>query len=268
MAFFDAFGYLYIPGYLYERIDRITSEFEAVWESHGTAHDVSSRSVIVPFVDQSEYFSTLLEYPHIHDIVASLCGKDFNYRGSDGNLYIGETRWHSDAYADWDILHVKFAFYLDPLTRDTRALRVIPGSHRVGEAYADGLEQHIRKSAEAWGISGRQVPALALEATPADLVVFDFRLKYGAFGGSQRRRMCTINVSRRYPEERLAELRRLLADEARYFFEHGTPIRRAYGEAMIRTAGPERMLTLEQQMANDGHIAKLTRQLEKEHSNV
>ncbi len=97
---------------------------------------------------------------------------------------------------------------VDPLTRDTGALRVIPGSHRVGEAYSDGLEQHIRESAEAWGISGRQVPALALETTPADLVVFDFRLKHGAFGGSQRRRMCTINVSRRYPEERLAELPR------------------------------------------------------------
>ncbi len=37
---------------------------------------------------------------------------------------------------------------------------------------------------------------------------------------------------------------------------------------MIRTAGPERMLHLEQLIANDGHIAKLTRQLEKEHSNV
>ena len=204
LAFFDAFGFLYLPGYLHERIDRITSEFEAVWESHGTAHDGSSRSVIVPFVDQSEYLSTLLDDPHIHDIAASLCGEDFNYRGSDGNLYVGETQWHSDAYADWDILHVKFAFYLDPLTRETGALRVIPGSHRAGEAYADGLEQRIRESAEAWGISGRQVPALALETSPGDLVVFDFRLKHGAFGGSQRRRMCTINVSRRCSRTRRA----------------------------------------------------------------
>ena len=217
-AFFDTFGFLYLPGFLDDCIDRITSEFEAIWEAHGTAHDGSSRSVIVPFVDQSEYLSALLDDPRIHDIAASLCGKDFNYRTSDGNLYVGETQWHSDAYADWDILHVKLAFYLDPLTRDTGALRLIPGGHRVGEAYADGLEQHIGASKQVWGISGRQVPALALETTPGDLVVFDFRLKHAAFGGSERRRMFTINVSRRYPDERLAELRTLPRGRGALFF--------------------------------------------------
>ena len=35
---------------------------------------------------------------------------------------------------------------------------------------------------------------------------------------------------------------------------------RAYGEAMIRTASPERMRHLEQPLSNDGHLAELSRQ--------
>ncbi len=34
---------------------------------------------------------------------------------------------------------------------------------------------------------------------------------------------------------------------------------RAYGETMIGTAGPARMVHLEQVMANDGHLAELSR---------
>ena len=59
-------------------------------------------------------------------------------------------------------MSIKIAFYLDPLTRDTGALRVIPGSHRVGEGFADGIEQDIRDSGKIWGLSGREVPAVAL----------------------------------------------------------------------------------------------------------
>ena len=36
-------------------------------------------------------------------------------------------------------MHIKIAFYLDPLTADSGSLRVIPGSHRIGDAYATAL---------------------------------------------------------------------------------------------------------------------------------
>ena len=36
-------------------------------------------------------FSTLLDDPRIHDIAASILGDDFNYMGSDGNFYVGDT---------------------------------------------------------------------------------------------------------------------------------------------------------------------------------
>lgn len=256
LAFFDTFGLLFFPGLLADCVDRIIEEFEAIWTAHGgghhgKTHDGKQRSCIFPFPDQSEYLSSLLDDPRIHDIAASICGDDFNYTSGDGNYYAGDTGWHSDGYDGNRILSIKIAFYLDPITRDAGALRVIPGSHRVGDTYADSVECDIRKSGETWGLPGTQVPALVLETVPGDIVVFNHNLKHAAFGGSPRRRMFTMNFCRRYPEDRLAELRTKLGHEARFWVD------RIHGEAMIRTAGPERGVHLQQIRENDTHLGEL-----------
>jgi hypothetical protein len=258
LQFFDTFGYLGFPGILSDRIDEITEDFEALWARNGGGHagkphDGSARSCIAQFIDLDERLSTLLDDPRILGIAKSLLGDDFNYGGSDGNYYVGDTGWHSDGWRH-DIRHIKIAFYLDPLRRDTGCLRVIPGSHRIGEPYADHLHATIGKSRELYGIPGDAVPAVALETNPGDLVCFHHNAKHAAFGGGQRRRMFTMNLSQRYPKERERELRDNLSGGARFWVE------RAYGEAMIRTAGPERMRHLEQHLANDGHLAELSRQ--------
>ena len=41
---------------------------------------------------------------------------------------------------------------------------------------------------------------------------------------------------------------------------------RAYGETMLATAGPERMVHLEQRLANDGHLVELVREVKKKMS--
>ena len=262
LAFFDTFGYLSFPGLLADCVERIISEFEAVWAAqggghHGASHDGEQRSCIVPFPDQSKYLSALLDDPRIHDIAAAICGDDFNYTSGDGNFYAGDTNWHSDGWGADRVPSIKIAYYLDPLTRDSGALRVIPGSHRCGETFADAVHREIRESGTAWGLAGRDVPATALETVPGDIVAFNHNLKHAAFGGTARRRMFTMNFSRRYPEDRLDELRHDLGQEARFWID------RIHGDAMIRTAGPERMVHLEQVMANDTHLADLTRELKK-----
>ena len=260
MDHFRTFGFLAFPGLLDDCIDRIIEEFEAIWAAHGGGHhgrehDGTARSAILPFPDRSEYLSSLLDDPRIHDIASSICGEDFNYTSGDGNLYVGDTRWHSDGYGIRPVLSIKMAFYLDPTTRETGALRVIPGSHRVGEPFADALERHLRNG--GFGIDPSTVPAVALETTPGDLVVFDHSIKHSSFGGSGRRRMYTMNFSERYPEDKLPELREGLGKEARFWID------RIHGEAMIRTAGPERMVHLQQIRENDTHLADLTRELKK-----
>jgi len=256
--FFETFGYLGFPGLVADRIEAITREFEAVWEGrggghYGRPHDGKARSCIVPFIDQREYLCTLLDDPRILGIASSLLGDDFNYMGSDGNYYVGDTPWHSDGWHP-ETRHIKIAFYLDPVTRDTGCLRVIPGSHRVGEGYADSLQEQVRRSEERWGVPGADLPAVALETRPGDVLCFNHNTKHAAFGGGDRRRMFTINLCQRFPETRLEDLRNYISGHARFWIE------RNYGEAMMRTAGPERQRHLEQVMANDGHLAELSRQ--------
>ena len=154
--------------------------------------------------------------------------------------------------------HVKIAFYLDDLTRDTGCLRVIPGSHRRGDQYAEALEAQARQSQAQWGLAGDQVPAVALEIVRGDVVVFQHNLKHAAFGGGGRRRMFTINCMVRVPDDQLDLVKQDLAGLARFWAE------RAYGETMIATARKRRMVHLEQRMAHDGHLKKLAAQARSE----
>ena len=163
LNFFDTFGYLGLPGLMADCIDEIIDAFEQVWAERGGGHDGNPhddqrRSCIVPFIDQHERLCALLDDPRIEGLLASLLGDNFNYSSSDGNYYAGDTQWHSDGYQK-EVRHVKIAFYLDHLTRDTGCLRVIPGSHRLRDQYADALEANARQSQEQWGISGDQVPS-------------------------------------------------------------------------------------------------------------
>jgi hypothetical protein len=258
-AFFQTFGFLAFPGLFADDIAAVTQAFEDVWERHGgghagKAHDGTARSALVPFIDQDERLCALLDDPRIVEIASGLLGDDFNYSGSDGNFYVGDTRWHSDGWRLNGVRHIKMAFYLDPVGANSGCLRVIPGSCHTEDRFAQLLQGEIRQSQELWGIDGRAVPAVALETQPGDLILFDHNTKHASFGGNARRRMFTINLSERYPVELLPELRDNIGGAARFWID------RVYGETMVRTAGPERMRHLEQVMANDGHLAELSRQ--------
>ena len=149
---------------------------------------------------------------------------------------------------------IKIAFYLDPLTDQTGCLRVIPSSHWPVDSYASALSKQISKSQELWGIEGTEIPAIAFETQPGDVVGFNHNIRHSAFGGDTRRWMFTMNCCQRYPEDRLDQLCNSISDSARFWVERG------YGEAMIRTADEKRMRHLEQKLANDGHLAELSRQ--------
>ena len=257
ISFFNTFGYLSLPGLLADCIAEIIHEFEKVWTDRGGGHNAKThdgkvRSCIVPFIDQRERLSALVDDPRIYGIANALLGDDFNYMGSDGNYYVGDTAWHSDGWHP-EIRHIKIALYLDPLTRNTGCLRVIPGSHHIGDAYAQKLQAEIRKSEELWGTHGRDVPAIPLEVTPGDVLVFNHNTKHAAFGGNDHRRMFTINLCQRYPEDKLDDLRKYIAGGARFWIDE------AYGPAMLRTASPTRLRHLEQVMANDYELPELSR---------
>ena len=249
--FFETFGYLVLPGLLKEEIGWITEEFEAVFRDRCVVHDGTKRSVIVPFIDQRERLCTLLDQPLVVDLISGLLGENFNYLGGDGNFYTGDTLWHSDGFHMVGT-YLKVAFYLDPVTSNSGCLRVIPGSHRT-DLRDTWAARKAREATTLWGIAQDQVPAIALESQPGDVVAFNHNLMHAAFGGSQRRRMFTMNTCAQCTSvAEIQELENFIAAKARFWVDH------SHSEIMRNTASPQRMRFLQQVIDHEGHLPALS----------
>ena len=273
LRFFETFGYLALRGLFRDEVDALNDAFREVWTANGggldgAADDLDERlTIVVPFVDQHPYLCSLIDDPRIYDIGVSICGEDFNYMTSDGNVYSGDTPWHSDC-SHGAKLSIKTAFYLDPLDAASGSLRVIPGSHLKGGRFSQMLNavDYYRAPADArtglpekaWGVPGQDVPSVALETAPGDVLVFQHELKHASFGGGTRRRMFTINMQKRQPDDDLEPVRKSVGNLSRHLME------RAYGDVMLQTASPKRMRHLEQRLANDGHLAALSAKVRAE----
>lgn len=249
--FFETFGYIVLPGLMSHHIDWITEEFEAVFTDRGIVHDGTKRSSVVPFIDQRARLSTLLDDPRIAGIAASLLGDDFNYLGGDGNYYTGDTAWHSDGF-HYVGQYLKVAFYLDPVTRDSGALRVIPGSHRI-DLRGKWDANEARQAQELWGIEMSEVPSVALESRPGDVVAFNHNLMHSAFGGSSVRRMFTLNFSRHADSaEEITDLQEYIESTARFWLDS------SFSDLMKETASAERMSHLQQVIDNETRLPELS----------
>lgn len=213
---FHTFGFLLLPALLQpDEVAWITDEFEQVLQIHGAEHDGSKHTQIVPMLDHSERLCSLLDDARILGIAGAILGDDFNYAGGDGDFWVGDTAWHPDG--DYpDLFAIKFAFYLDVLTRDTGSLRILPGSH-LPESYWRRGNIHPNNAQASWGIDPWEIPGnIAIETNPGDLVVFNHSIFHASFGGSNRRRQFSMNLHKRGKTD--AELARI----DQYLGHHGT----------------------------------------------
>jgi hypothetical protein len=282
--FFDTFGFLRLPGLFVDEIGGITEDFDAIAAKLGNR--------IMPFADQTERLSRLIDDPRLHDIAAAVLGDDFSYMGANSGgpgKGAGDTHWHHDGREG--LRFIRFFFYLDPLDADTGALRVIPGSHKIGDSYANSLVQAITKHGdlsaeqglalsktdrnrykdmsederaalmeerqeqflEIFGVPGDEIPATALSSRPGDVILFDHRIMHAAFGGRDRR-FFTINLCERADERLLPDMR----DWVTFHLRLSYPEPLVTGQ-MVETAGPERMLHLEQVLAHQDELYELVR---------
>ena len=198
-AFFDTFGYLCVPGLLTQaEVERVTQAFE--WSINhwggGDGHDGSKRTMFAAPIEHTPELCALMDHPGVVGLIAGVVGDDFNYCGGDGNYYSGDTGWHPDG--NWGQLwSVKTAFYLDAVGRDSGCLRVIPGSHRP-DHFVRQLGLNLNEAQDLFGVSPADIPGqVALESRPGDAVIFNHDLYHAAFGGGTRRRMFTLNCTRR-----------------------------------------------------------------------
>lgn len=251
--FFESLGYLILPGLLADDIDWITDEHQRVFEKKGVVHDGSKRSFLVPFIDESERLCSLLDHPNIVGVLGSLLGDDFNYVGGGGNYYSGDTNWHDDGgHRVGGLVFVKFHIYLDPLTRETGCIRIIPGSHLDGE-WRDQLQKiRLQAFSEDLGIRGEDVPCVAAETKPGDVVVLNHTTYHASFGGGLARRHLDLNASSRARTD--AEFKDL--DKFIKIIEGFKREKEAKGEEdmILSTASPERMRHLEQVIGRELYL--------------
>jgi len=249
LDFVDTFGYLSFPGLLCDKIDEIKQAFDRLLKRNGgDEHDGLERLFMAPFINHDRYLCTLLDDPRLHGIATGLLGEQYQYWNSDGNYYVGDTRWHSDTVWPEPIRFYKMAIYLDPMTKDTGALRVIPGSHRFGEGYAETVHAHLTGKQTCWGgIHGRDLPAVAIETEPGDLVVFNHSTKHSAWGGGTKRRMFTIVYTGHHTKGRSRTAFRKIIQQ------HGYTTREVFGKKngpLLNTATPERLIHLQNLIKN------------------
>jgi hypothetical protein len=209
--FFDTFGYLKLPGRFAEDIDDIIAGFEAlfgndqqpVWETREALHGDEKRVIIPGFIEQSPRLAPLQHDPRVVGVVQSLIGPGYTWASSDGNLFYCESYWHSDMYAaPLHHYHIKLSFYLDELSGQSGAIRLIPGSQFHTQSFARTLRRDFEdpdRVEELFGVPGNEIPSVTIDSTPGDLIVWNFRTLHGSYNGGERRRLFSLNFGEREP---------------------------------------------------------------------
>ena len=233
-AYFTTFGFLIFKKLFNpEEIRKITEESDSILDEDrgGKPFDGKARQAVMRFVERRPFLSTLLTDDRIYEGVKDLLGENFFWIGGDGNLYVGDTQWHSDTSGndnELDFDKIKVALYLDPVGKNTGCLRVFPGSHRAplhqqleplrhlrlaqrdvggggqtktkGEQKADGVVSDLDNT--PFGVENQHLPGFPIESEPGDVVFFNHRLFHSSFGGKTGRRMFTLNYCQRPKTER------------------------------------------------------------------
>lgn len=146
----------------------------------------------------------LIADDRIYSPMRDLLGEDFVWVGSEGMYGFSEQlrdhHWRSDGDKDLQKLaykHIKVMLFLDPLRRESGALRVIPGSHRLPlyKALVPFQDVHANEHPTFFGQEGAEIPAYAVETDPGDMVLFNQWLFHAAYGKTGHRRTIVLKFA-------------------------------------------------------------------------
>lgn len=184
---FADFGFVWLPGLFAAEAGWISQEFERVFQEKGITHDGTRRTGCGYLVESSARLCGLLADARLEAVLVAILGEDYNYLGSAGELYVGDGMWHPDGVFP-DLTFAKLAMYLDPLTPQTGALRVVPGSH------LQGWEGNLDTQA-LWGLDPDQVPCASFDNRPGDVIIFNLNTLHNSLKGGYRRRMLNMGFT-------------------------------------------------------------------------
>jgi hypothetical protein len=242
-------GFVLLRGWFADEFTMIDREFTRLMSEHcsGNPHDGVNRTLRWQLLDSSPALAALLDSSKVTNAFGPVLGDDWQYFGSVGNLYAGDTGWHTDNYSRHG--RAKMAIYLDPTGPGAGGLSVIPLSHNIS---VDVSELHLAlgMSRKSIGLHGSEVPCLTISTEPGDALLFNHNILHSSWGGGGARRMLSINAHARYSDDEAESLRRDVLNLSRFL--RPSP----YGEHMLAGASPARRAHLEQALSYGDELAR------------
>ena len=215
-AHWDAFGFLVLRQlFAPDEVKELRQASMEVMDKTGGKDALTSDSGygMGAFAERHPVLTDWLVDDRIYGIPETLLGPDFLLETNGGFVWWGDTLWHGGFSAEespasyYNI--AKVAMYFDTLTRDDGCLRVIPGTQRrpFGERVRP-QQNHDDRDAMPFGVAQEDVPCVALESEPGDVVVFTERVFHSSFGGKKgRMQIATEYAANPTTDEQIAALR-------------------------------------------------------------
>ena len=180
----------------------------------GGSVDSTKWQPVQPFFERRPFLASLPADDRIYGPAQSLCGQNCQLIGTEGNLHVGDTPWHGGGHGkDMTSVmpNVKIVFYMDSMTADTGALRVIPGSHRLllPDPYEILRSRNDAPGFRPFGISPQDIPCVCIETKPGDVIFFTEDTLHAAFGGLPGRHQHAVSF---YADPQTDEQRQYIHD--------------------------------------------------------
>ena len=237
IAHYETFGFLLLRRiFTATEMADITCEANEIWQDDNERQPDNPYQIVVPFVEKRPLLAQLPEEDRIYLPIVNLLGPDFVWGGSEGhkgsftegNLL----QWHADRpdQTGVEYARVKVMIYLQPMRRETGALRIIPGSHfKPFREPLMALHQELNSLAQndtslrAFGVAGPDLPCHALEVEPGDVVLFNDYLFHGIYGKQAGRSFITLKYVKFAAEPRTEkDFEMLRSDDAGFGLLHET----------------------------------------------
>ena len=216
-AHWDAFGFLMLRHLLApEEMEALRQAAIEVITREGGANALRGTEgwSIGGFMEGHPVLTSFLDDDRIYEIPETLLGPDFILEMTDGHVRAGDTSWHGrdprqETSKSLYRPNVRVAIYFDSLRKENGCLRVIPGSHR--RPFADHLSElwsgYDDPTSMPFGVMAPEVPCVALEAEPGDVLVFTESVYHASFGGTSRVQLTSQYIANPTTEEQLAQMR-------------------------------------------------------------
>ena len=186
IAHYNTFGFLVLKQlFSADEAAIIEREAEEIFAESQPPDVPDMRRAVQPFLERKPFLSTLPDDDRIYNIGVGLVGPDFVLEGTEGHLQSGDTPWHGGLLTEGFPHHIKIVFYPEALTRETGCLRVMPGTQHPSpsDPLAVLRDRTYDPNFMPFGMTPTDLPSVAIESRPGDVVVFTESLLHASFGG-------------------------------------------------------------------------------------